>query len=79
MLKSTGAATFNPRPKRIEVVGARIMNLPGILHLILERDPFDRIAKGTKRTEYREYTPYWRRSQRPRRMKNTVNDMGHVT
>ena len=57
MLKSTGAATFNPRPKRIEVVGARIMNLPGILHLILERDPFDRIAKGTKRTEYREYTP----------------------
>ena len=35
--------------------------MPDILHLILERDPFDRIAKGTKRIEYRDYTPYWRR------------------
>jgi hypothetical protein len=34
--------------------------MPAILHLILNRDPFDRIAKRTKRIEYREYTPYWR-------------------
>ena len=37
------------------------MNTPTILHLILERDPFDRIAKKTKRFEFRDYTPYWRR------------------
>jgi len=29
--------------------------------MILKRDPFDRIAKKTKRFEYRDYTPYWRR------------------
>ena len=37
------------------------MNAPAILHLILERGPFDRIANGAKRFEYRKYTPYWRR------------------
>lgn len=35
--------------------------MPAILHLMLKRDPFDRIAKRTKRIEYRDYTPYWRR------------------
>jgi hypothetical protein len=35
--------------------------MPAILHLILNRDPFGRIADRTKRIEYREYTPYWRR------------------
>ena len=37
------------------------MNAPAILHLILERNPFDRIAKKTKKFEYRKYSPYWRR------------------
>jgi hypothetical protein len=35
--------------------------MPEVLHLILHRDPFAQIAAGTKRTEYRDYTPYWRR------------------
>jgi len=35
--------------------------MPEVLHLILKRDPFAQIAAGTKRTEYRDCTPYWRR------------------
>jgi hypothetical protein len=31
-----------------------------VLHLTLEREWFDKIAKGEKRCEYREYKPYWR-------------------
>jgi hypothetical protein len=34
--------------------------MPEVLHLILKRDPFAQIAAGTKRTEYRDCTPYWR-------------------
>jgi hypothetical protein len=34
---------------------------PVILHLNLHREWFAQIAAGTKRTEYRDYTPYWRR------------------
>ena len=37
------------------------MNTPAILHLNLRQKWFAEIAKKTKRIEYREYTPYWRR------------------
>lgn len=50
-----------------ERVGPGIVTMPAILHLILERDPFDQIAKKTKRFEYRQYTPYWRRRIQNRR------------
>jgi len=29
------------------------------LHLVLMKDPFERIAKGVKKIEYRDKTPYW--------------------
>jgi len=29
------------------------------LHLTLEREWFDQIARGTKREEFRAYKPYW--------------------
>ena len=32
---------------------------PRILHLNLVRRWFDEIAAGTKRKEYRQFTPYW--------------------
>lgn len=32
----------------------------GILHLDLEAEWFDKIAAGTKREEYRDFTPYWK-------------------
>ena len=31
------------------------------LHLVLMKDPFERIAKGVKKIEYRERTDYWNR------------------
>jgi hypothetical protein len=31
-----------------------------ILHLTLEREPFDQIAAGTKTTEWRRNSEYWR-------------------
>jgi hypothetical protein len=31
-----------------------------ILHLSLEREWFDEIARGTKHIEYRKYKPYWK-------------------
>jgi hypothetical protein len=34
---------------------------PSILHLNLKRKYFAGIVAGTKKTEYRAYTPYWRR------------------
>ena len=34
--------------------------MKSILHLILCRQPFADIARGTKRIEYRDYTLYWR-------------------
>jgi hypothetical protein len=34
---------------------------PSILHLILHRKYFAEIAAATKRTEYRDHTPYWQR------------------
>jgi hypothetical protein len=34
---------------------------PAILRLNLHREYFAQIAAGTKRTEYRRRTPYWRR------------------
>ena len=30
-----------------------------VLHLVLMRDPFERIMNGTKPVEYRDNTPYW--------------------
>lgn len=35
--------------------------MSAILHLNLHRDPFAQIAAGTKRTVFRDRTPYWRR------------------
>jgi hypothetical protein len=35
--------------------------MPEILHLTLKREYFAQIAKGQKRTEYREQKPYWRK------------------
>ncbi len=32
----------------------------GVLYLVLHREFFDAIASGTKKTEYRADTPYWR-------------------
>ena len=32
-----------------------------VLHLNLHREFFSQIAAGTKRTEYRSQTPYWKR------------------
>jgi hypothetical protein len=32
-----------------------------ILHLNLHREFFSQIAAGTKRTEYRSQTPYWKK------------------
>ena len=34
---------------------------PSILDLVLHREWFAAIAAGTKKTEYRDHTPYWRR------------------
>jgi hypothetical protein len=31
-----------------------------VLHLTLHREFFDAIAEGSKKTEYRDNTPYWR-------------------
>ena len=31
-----------------------------VLHLTLEREWFDEIARGVKRKEFREYKPYWK-------------------
>ena len=31
------------------------------LHLVLMKDPFERIAKGEKKIEYRDKTDYWNR------------------
>ena len=35
--------------------------MPAILHLNLHREYFAQIANGTKRIEYRDRTPYWKR------------------
>ena len=35
--------------------------MPAKLHLNLHREFFAQIAAGTKRTEYRDRSPYWRR------------------
>jgi ASC-1-like (ASCH) protein len=37
------------------------MQKPKILHLNLKGEFFDLIARGLKKTEYRECTSYWRR------------------
>jgi hypothetical protein len=34
-------------------------NSPSILHLTLKREFFAAIAAGTKRSEYRDLTPFW--------------------
>lgn len=44
-----------------ERAGSGIVNAPAILHLNLRRKRFAKIAKKTKRVEYRNYTPYRRR------------------
>jgi hypothetical protein len=37
------------------------MPKPQVLYLNLHREHFGKIAAGTKRTEFRERTPYWQR------------------
>jgi len=37
------------------------MTTKRILHLTLEREPFDKIARGRKKREFREYKDYWKR------------------
>jgi hypothetical protein len=32
-----------------------------VLHLVLKRKYFERIFNGTKTTEYRDFTEYWKR------------------
>ena len=32
-----------------------------VLHLVLMKDPFERIMNGTKTIEYRDRTDYWNR------------------
>jgi hypothetical protein len=32
-----------------------------VLHLTLEREWFDDIARGVKRKEFRQYKPYWKK------------------
>ena len=32
-----------------------------VLHLVLKRKYFERIYNGTKKTEYRDFTPYWQK------------------
>ena len=32
-----------------------------VLHLVLKRKYFERIFNGTKTTEYRDFTKYWKR------------------
>ena len=34
--------------------------MKSVLHLILMKDPFDRILNGSKKTEYRDKTDYWK-------------------
>lgn len=41
--------------------------MKSILHLVLYREYFDQIAAGTKRIEYREQTPYWKKRLEGRR------------
>jgi ASC-1-like (ASCH) protein len=35
--------------------------MPDILHLNLHREFFSQIAAGTKRIEYRDQSPYWKK------------------
>ena len=32
-----------------------------VLHLVLKRKYFERIHNKTKKTEYRDFTPYWQK------------------
>ena len=43
------------------------MSAPAILHLNLHREFFAAIAARTKRIEYRDQTPYWRKRLEGRR------------
>lgn len=41
-------------------ISKKTRNAPRILHLNLKRRWFDQIAAGTKRKEFRDFTPYWK-------------------
>ena len=56
----------------LEKVGPGIVNAPAILHLNPHRQYFGEIVARTKRSEYRDYTPYWRR-----RIENRKYDFIH--
>ena len=44
-----------------------------VLHLVLMRDPFERIMNGTKPIEYRDNTPYWYKRLNNKDIKNLEN------
>ena len=39
------------------------------LHLVLMKDPFERIARGIKKIEYRDKTPYWEKRLKNKEIK----------
>jgi hypothetical protein len=50
-----------------------------ILHLKLHREYFDAIAVGSKKTEYRDNTPYWRSRMVDREYTEIVFRNGYAT
>jgi len=40
-----------------------------VLHLVLMKDPFQRIMNGTKKIEYRDRTNYWNRRLQDKNIK----------
>jgi ASC-1-like (ASCH) protein len=55
------------------------MKQPVTLHLNLHREFFAQIAAGTKRIEYRERTPYWKRRLEGRRYDEIQFRNGYAT
>lgn len=52
---------------------------PAIFHLILNREFFATIVAGTKKHEYRDYTPYWKRRLEGRHYDLIQFRNGHAT
>jgi hypothetical protein len=50
-----------------------------VLHLTLHREFFDAIAEGSKKTEYRDNTPYWRSRLADREYAEIVFRNGYAT
>ena len=50
-----------------------------VLHLVLMRDPFERIMNGTKPIEYRDNTPYWTKRLKDKDIKDTYTFSTSIT